>query len=381
VVRPEAERPDRAAVLLDGAGENDIVQFWERNGAGGWTYLPPRWEIADVRVLGLEDFVAEHFGGGRYKVGLRDRSSGVYGKSVVLEIAGVPKPAAERAQLRGERIGGAAAAGTAAPASTRGSYELPTWVEKIMVPAAVALVAGITNKLLADPKTDPIVVELLRRTGKGDGPDALEVQRTITAAEERGERRGRELGELTARVERRVNAPSGNETNGVVDAIREAKPILAQLIDRADRNAAARAGDQRVVRRALPSPSAPSDIVPVWLRPFMGYKSLLLQAADKARSASPIAGLIIENADDATWAAMIDADTADRLGADLFAAMPELRDSPTRQAFAEQLLADLRSALREEDANDADERAEETAPAATAATAPPKAAAKKRARG
>jgi hypothetical protein len=351
---PSADTPaapaapvDRAATLLDHADDaNDVVQFWEENN-GRWAYIE-RFDVPDVRAVGLEEFILQRYGGGKYKAGIRSRTAGVYGQSVVVSIAGPRKSDHERNAFKTPATPPPAAA--AAPSS---SNNPPAWVEKILLPFGVTFataIAGFLGKKLlesppAAPGIDPVLLRaaLRDRGAGGEALDSIKVMQLLRDAEDRGEKRGRELGELLA----------GGDGDGVASAINQAAPIMNRMLDVAERRGRRRApalppGDTAnassddVPRSPAPPPS---DIVPAWLRPFMRYKRLLLDAADNGQSVGPIAGMVIENASEETWAAIVEAEQANRLVTDIFAALPELSSTPERRTFAGAIVEELRQEI------------------------------------
>lgn len=305
-----------------------------------------------LRALGIRVSTQQRTGGGQYSARIRHRD-GTFGRQCTFDMEGEPKP------IPVETPAAAAAGGASTtPTSLPSFFDSPLF-KMLATPVFTALGAGIASKLFAEPKTDPLMLEWIKQSRKSDGSiDALELNRLMLEAERRGEDRGRELGKLMARGER---IPVVREGSGVVDAIREAVPLIKEISANAKANRETRerrAGD----RRALPSSSsskpvqnAPADIVPTWLRQFMPFKGMLLSAADSGTDAPAIAEIIAKNANNETWAAMIEAEAAGRLESDLYAAIPELRDTEPRQAFVAELLEDLRRDLAVEIPDPVDE--------------------------
>ncbi|MEP6494501.1 MAG: hypothetical protein ABJF01_17585 [bacterium] len=347
-----AEPIDRAAAVLDAADDaNDVIQFFEESaGAGGrWDYIE-RFDVADVRALGIEEFIRSHYGGGRYKAGIRARNSGTYGKSIVVSIAGARKSDHEREGVRSP--GGPTPAAAAAPSSS-GNNNPPSWIEKIILPIGVTMATAfgslLAKKLLETPQTDPVLLELVKRSTRressgADVIDPIRLSQLVLEAEHRGELRGRELGNLVARVD----GDAGG--SGVGSAIRDALPLAHRMIDVAERKREAAeqpAGAARVDRPERVPASTSPDIVAAWLRPFMSYKHMLIRLADAGKDGTLYADVVIDNAPPDTIAAIHRADVDGRLETDLYDAIPELLQEPGRRTFAAELLESIRDAVRD----------------------------------
>ena len=338
-----SERPEVGDVegLLDVMGDADMLWIYRKDG-DRFTYLERRPKEAFTE-LGIAEATRQRTGGGDYKASIR-QPNGQWRESRRFAIAGdhLPVPKTESPST-------ASAVGSAAPVAASGLGDLPPWVKQLVLPILTAVGAGIAAKLFEKPTADPILLELIRRSGKGESIDPIELQRMLNETEKRGEDRGRLIGELSAKAHR---IPVVRDGSGVVDAIREAAPVVKDLIT---------AANQRRARRTLPSSPAaaadaatpampataqrPTDIVPAWLRPYVGYKSLLIDAADNGTDAPAIAEIVLKRADDKTFAAMIEAERAGCLESDLYAAMPELGATEERRAFVTELLEDIRRDL------------------------------------
>lgn len=349
--RPKG-RPDAAAapaapviddvedLLASASDDRHLLWIW-RQRDGDWALLE-KVSPAALRAQGVGPTVQEKFGGGRYKARLRERG-GAWGQSRQFTIEGEPKSSTP-----------APAPIVAAESARASSFELPSWVEKIVLPIAVALGAGITNKLLADPKTDPLVLELIKRGNRSEGGsvDPIALQRLLQDAETRGETRGRELGSLRARA-----SSDHDSGGGVLAAAREFAPVIGQLLS--ERQRVDQAPPPAIAAGGAPLPSAHTtdpmpaqtapDIVPAWLRPFVRYKGLLIDVADRGKNPSAYSDLVMDVAEDdrGLFNAMQDARTAGRLEADLFAAIPELQNTAERRTFAAELVSNISEALAE----------------------------------
>jgi hypothetical protein len=320
--------------LLATMNESDSLWLWRRAG-DRWVFLESRPADA-LRALGVTESTRQRTGGGDYKARIRAANS-QWGHQRMFSIDG---------EQRAVPIASPAAV-SATPAATTPARvgEMPSWMEKIILPIGVALAAGITNKLLAEPKTDPLVLELLKLNAKGNntaaGVDPLELQRTIMAAEERGESRGRELGELLA--------GGRGDGEGPLSAIREAAPLINRFLDRADAERRLPPANDVTPPASLPSstaaPTSAPDIMPTWLRPFITYRARLLKLADDEKDATLYADVILDMAPDATLVAALQAHDAGVLEQDLLKAIPELAQTPARQKFTRELVAAIGEGL------------------------------------
>lgn len=333
-------------LLTAASDEHDKLWFWRRG--EDWVFLESRSPVS-LRVLGIRATVQDRFGGGRFRARLRSRG-GKWGVSREFSIEGEAKtPPREEAP----------ATTAAAPIGTSSAGETPDWVRQIVLPIATtlgaALAAALAKKMLDTPGIDPTIakiLELSRQSGNGKSVDPLELQRLLLEAEHRGEERGREMGELSAQVESRGG---GASNSGVAGAVSEAVPVLHRMLDMATGRGARR----RSAPAALPAPSESSpsssstptvpDIVPVWLRPFIGYKHALLGVADRGKAAVQYADLIMDSVEDdeQLLTAVVEANTAGRLLTDLKAAIPEIAGHQERERFAGELVAAIQESLRE----------------------------------
>jgi hypothetical protein len=229
---------------------------------------------------------------------------------------------------------------------------VPNWIEKMILPIGVAAGSAfatlLAKKLLETPAPDPLLVELVKqnRGAKGgDAMDPLELMKVVGDAEERGERRGREVGRLAAAAD--------GQGSGVGSAIQDALPIVNRLLDAHEHQiAGTRAPSENAqLPTAPPADATPAaDIIPAWLRPYMRYKMFILDAADAEETdAEPIAGMVIRNSSEPTWAAIVNADAAGRLESDVLAALPELGTTERRKKFVTAIVAELREAIHTPD--------------------------------
>lgn len=338
-----ADPLDRVGSLLEHADDaTDVIQFFEENAAGRWMYIE-RFDAPDVRAIGLEEFIQQRYGGGRYRAGIRARASNKYGPSVTVAIAGAKKSDHERAAQHPQTGAAAAPAAPSAP-----NNNPPSWMEKIILPLGVTMATAfgslLAKKLLETPAPDPVLLELVKRGNKpatSDAMNPLELMKLVGDAEERGERRGREVGKLAARAD-------GDGGSGVGSAIQDALPLFSRMIDAHERQAGARPPLANAQLPTSPAPAATpaADIIPAWLRPLMRYKMFILDAADaETIDAEPLAGMVVRNSDEATWAAIVDAEAAGRLETDIFAALPELGANDRRKAFVTAVVGDLRESI------------------------------------
>lgn len=379
--------------LLDTMNDaTDSLWLWRRAG-DRWIFLEARPPEA-LRALGVRESTRQRTGGGEYRARIR-QTNGQWREQRGFSIAGAELP------VPAESPGSAAGSSSASPAvATAGALgDLPPWIKQLILPIMTTVGAGIAARLFERPTVDPLVLELVKqKRDKGEAIDPIELQRLILDAERRGETRGETIGELRAKGERRpILVP--DKSSGVVEAVREAIPLLREIRNPGGgrtRSLPAQAESSvtpttRVTpprpREMHATPGAPADIIPAWLRRFMPYKSFLLSAADNGTDAPAIVELIVKNADETTWAAMLDAYNADSLEGDLYAAMPELRETDERRQFVTELLEDLARDL-EMNANDGGDEKDDAAapdasaaPAAPAAEVAPKKPAKKKASG
>jgi hypothetical protein len=343
--------------LLNAASdERDMVWLW-RKGGSTWGFLESLTPLS-LRDAGIRATVRQRCGGGYFRARLRQRG-GAWGASREFSIEGEPKAPPR------DDPGAAVGASVTAPAASTSSSTTADLMRTIAVPVLSAIGAGVAAALVkrfADgPQTDPILLKLLERVGRGDGEtiNALELQRLILESEKRGEDRGRQIGELTAQLD----APaSGGADAGVIGAVKAAVPTINRMLDLAS-------GERRERRRLLvatespsPSPAAAAppasdppasapvpDIVPTWIRPFLRYKPLLISVADRGKSAAQYADLIMDQIEDSEplLTAVVDANTAGRLLDDLKAAIPEIAGHPAREKFATELVTAMQESLAE----------------------------------
>jgi hypothetical protein len=145
-------------------------------------------------------------------------------------------------------------------------------------------------------------------------------------------------------------------------------PLFTRLADIAERNAGGASAPQLPAPPSATEPRSPTtaapaaavpptapDIVPAWLRPFMHWRSMIVQLADQGKDAGLYADLVVDQASGAVLAEIRGADDAGTLERDLFAAVPELQVSPAREQFARELLEAVRAGILELEQADADE--------------------------
>lgn len=348
-----AEPVDRVATLLDHADDvGDVIQFREENAASGrWDYLE-QFDVPTVKALGLEEFIQQRYGGGKYRAAIRNRQTSKYTHSAVVSVSGPRKAEHERSAQR------PASPAATAPAASSTNGNPPGWIEKIILPIGVTMATAfgslLAKKLLETPAPDPLLVELVKRNKPtaGDGFNPLELMKMVGDAEERGERRGREVGRLAARAD-------GGGGSGVGSAIHDALPLVERLIDAHERQTGA---PPPLANAQLPTPSPAADetpatdIIPAWIRPYVRYKMFILEAADAPElDAEPIADMVIRNSNEATWAAIVDADAAGRLESDIFAAIPALLTTDNRKKFVAAIVAELHEAIHAPDEDETPE--------------------------
>lgn len=162
--------------------------------------------------------------------------------------------------------------------------------------AALAAIPALISRLLEPAKTDPVLLELIRSGGKsGGGVDPLELQRQITAAEERGYARAKELGDVLA-------AAGGDSIGPVLEKI--VPPLVGAFQesvrnDREKNNRVERArAASRPATAKLPSPPAGNvtRLVPPWLKQISPYVKTLVgwanAGADPAAKAGEVVALV-----------------------------------------------------------------------------------------
>lgn len=340
--------------LLDVAGDATHKVWFYRLRDGESPFLASV-DPAKLRGPGIREYTRSRWGGGKFRAKLR-RTDGAWGQSRSFEIEGEALTA--KHDDAGERRGDRDRDGR----RRRRRSEGESMLERILVPTAIALSAAIVKKMTDDPKTDPMMLELIRRTGRGESISPIELQRAIMEAESRGERRGRELGELKAQVEGDgPPASHGISESGVISAIRESAAAVKEVVSYA-KGADKPAANIRIVRpptnTAAPGgPSTPAttdaapatpvtpDIVPEYLRALVAGKSQLLWAIDADLAADSIVNAIINKATDEQIAQLFEAHDANRLESDLTAAIPELATESRRDKFAE-LLTEMSAAVK-----------------------------------
>ena len=166
-----AAPPDPAADLLAQADRRtDVLQFSEWNPQTGRPdYIEQIPDIEPVQSLGLEEFIRQRYGGGKYYVRIR-RKTGKYGPSATVSVAGDPKP-------REAATNGAAAPAAAASA---GAFDLMKIMMALAVPAATAFGTMIAKKILEGPPPAPDRVKelgeilVLVKNASGGGADPLD---------------------------------------------------------------------------------------------------------------------------------------------------------------------------------------------------------------
>jgi hypothetical protein len=354
---------ETADELLTATVAGDAVQVWRYDvQAGAWKYLAP-FDPTALEALGVTEFTRQRFGGGKFKARIRHRG-GTFGMSRVFDVDGPGKVPED-------------AAPPAAASSSSSASQPPRWVEQILFPIGVtfatALGGYLAKKLLETPAPDPILLQLDNQLGAGAGAavalDPLELQRAIAEAEQRGEQRGRELGELRAQVD---NPPKGNDGGGVMGAIDRGLPqvvgLLKQKLEMDERRLlqpAPVAVDAIAATAADDAAAAGDPIVGLLLGvPKMGRR-FLLSGAEGDEPPEIYAGLVIGKLDDVTYARMpVLLARADFV--DVFVATwPEFAD---HREWVEQLAGAMRATLDastaadDAGAGDATEAAKNAAP-------------------
>lgn len=305
---------DRAATFFDHADDaNDVVQFYEWTPAGRWQYIE-RFDVAEVRALGLEEFILQHYGGGKYKAGLRNRAqSNVYGASVVVEIAGAPKLRSERDAARGT-----------APASTpippaMSSSAIPPWVEKIVLPIGVTFATAfgtlLAKKLLEEKPekpTDPVILEAFKQLGRSREGTGATIDPIAMM---------NQLLELRERIVDSAPESSAPTSPGVAGAIERAVPQLVGVLNRK-----MDIDEQRMRHRRIPAapavtsthpdggaeipagdeqpPVTNDPLVALLIQVPMIARRFLLGAAESNESPELYADLVLSKLDDDQYAAM-----------------------------------------------------------------------------
>jgi hypothetical protein len=348
--RPKGDDPTDVEDLLSLMRDGESLWLWRRSPDGQkWVFIEGR-DPEAMRAVGVRESTRQRTGGGEYKARIR-RPNGQWGEQRAFSIDGPPRSVPTDTP--------AVAAAVAAHADARSG--MPEWIGKILVPIGAALGAGIVDKILSGPKTDPLILELIKRTGRGEAIDAVELQKLVLDAETRGETRGRQLGELTAATER----VTGGGGDSLVSVMREAAPIFSNLLQHRSPQLAPAIPQSSPAMPPTAAAAAPaSDIVPAWLRPFMNFKPWIISAADNGHDPRPMGDMVIVNARDEMWTAIVEAESAGRLDSDFFAAVPEMRNTPERLEFAFALLGHI----REEVAHQSSTASKTTPTAATGAS-------------
>jgi hypothetical protein len=311
--------------VLSEATARDRVQVIRFDSRGGtWNYCGT-YDPDAVRAVGVTEFVRARGGGGRYRVRLR-RPDGTYGRMETLAIEGIARPWDDDTRTVDDVAGSSSSSSSS---SSAGSIEPPRWLERILFPIgttfATAFAGYLAKKLLEEKprERDPLLAELAKNL-KAAGMDPLELQRTIADAEERGERRGREFGELTAKLES-GGAGAGDGIGGAIDRglpqlvgllnrkmeldeKRLSPPAIAsdaaETVSSSSSSSSSSSGSDGTP--AEPSPgTAPADpLVALLLGVPMGARKFLLNAAEEDEPPELYAALILSKLDDVTYARM-----------------------------------------------------------------------------
>lgn len=314
---------DRAASLLEHADDaNDVVCFWEGDLITNRFKYIERVDVPDVRALGIEEFISQRYGGGKYKAGIRNRTSGAYGSSVVVEIVGPPKSRGDRDAARGIPTAGPAAA----PAGAQ-SGAMPGWLEKILLPigvtAATAFGTYFAKKLLEPKGTDPVLLELVKQLGKkepasstppGSPLDHVELLRSLLdlqdALTERANPGGSsapvgESGGVAGVLERQLPALVGvlNRKLDIDDrrAMRAAQPIPPRVQAGTPPAASSGSSSSSSAEPSSATPAADALVALLQATPRIA-RQFLLSAAESDEAPAVYADLILGKLDDASYA-------------------------------------------------------------------------------
>lgn len=214
------------------AGPDDVLQFSRYDaGAAEWRYLEQQ-EPSKVAEIGVKEWAAQRYGGGKIRARLRNRRTSQYGLTRSFTLEGSPRAFSRDASSpEPGAIAASSSSSSSSPSSIAERLALA-----IAVPLATAAGTMFAKKLLEGPKTDPLLVELISaltadgKRGRGD-VDPLALQQLILAAEDRGQRRGETIGELRAEV----NAPPPvaiEAGDGWSSVVTTALPAIQELADR-----------------------------------------------------------------------------------------------------------------------------------------------------
>lgn len=297
------------AGVVDGEGLH-VTRYDPR--AGEWHYCGT-YPADVVRAMGLAEFAKARGGGGKYRARVR-RRDGTYARSLVFTLEGSPRPWDEPAA--------AAPVSSSSSSSSSSSREIPAWVEKLVFPILVAAGTAIADRMLKGPQADPLLLELVKRlASSSSGTDAVELHKLIAEAETRGERRGRELGELTAQVE---SAAETDHAGGVVGAIERGLPKVVDVLNRKLELDEMRLTQPPVTTvpppadgvsssddappgasAAEPPPTPSADPLVAFLQSVpMVARSFLLRAAKDDEEPAVYAGLVLAKLDELTYKRM-----------------------------------------------------------------------------
>jgi hypothetical protein len=310
---------DKLAKMLDQFGpESGFRVYLER--------LEPVHSAGYLGTVPFDDALLENvrgrWGGGRYGGRVVDNRSKYLARVPAFRIAGPPRePGAEES--------------TRAPATAQ-------HVEPEQLATIVARAVADAVRAYAPPTVAPVdplgqlqqLAGVLRELRPEPAP-AVAVQSPTDM-----------VTMFTAMLDLRDRLTEGAQSSGVGSAIREFAPLLKGVLAQHQEPGPEPEGDQvRPHRRPEPPTPAPPPAA-AWLRPFLGYRAMLMHLADAGKDPSLYSDVLVDNISDAQAAAIVAADqVAGTLERDLFAAVPELNQSPERRMFAGALLQELRAGL------------------------------------
>lgn len=342
-VKEARDQQDAAQIMdvgqvMEELGEDaTAVSLWRMNGAEE-AYL----DRVPAKEFTL-DYVRKHpyGGGGRFRMRVSGQPDGKgvrkWIRTATFTIAGPPNGDAP--------TGGAAAA--------RQQEQPMPWWGQVMLAMAPGLAAALASKLLESKPTDPILLALVERMGKGgDGPSSVEIQQLVETARTNGITLGEQLGNAKALAE----LPRGGESDGpLTTAIRELGPPLVEAM-KSGREAPPRARATARLDNTTQQQVA-SGATPAWVARIKPFMRVILGWADSGKNATVKAMSVLDDLAEADQESLAASCESPTFMQDVFAWLPELSSTDVRREWFTTFLAAIQDALtepdEEEDASDA----------------------------
>lgn len=321
-------------------GEAEYIVLWRTDGTTG------KQEHVDKVALSrfTAEYVRERHGGGDYMLRaygpkLRGGRRGVKKYKEFSIDKSLPPKSGSAVSVWKDRYGSTAIVPTMSSDTRR---EMPEWVRDMLAASVPVLLGAIVTNLTREKTADPLLVELIRSNGKGNGADPVELQRLLADERARAIDLGKQMAGGAKRrdggdddgmfavigqgIETLQEFAAGYRINAETEAKKATAPTssAAQLMVRGDRDPGAMDHNVTDSNGASSTDGAPTTtgaggLVRPWVEAAAPYMGMLPLA--KKLKPETAAAMISDNLDDDQFGDLM-ADIEDETGGGVLTRIP-----------------------------------------------------------